>query len=90
MLSHWQTFLGAVTHQETLRISELPILDEETLTQLLRTWNATKADYPQNVCIHHLFEEQMERTPDAVAVTLEDDHLTYQMLNESANSLAHY
>ena len=60
------------------------------LTQLLRTWNATRAVYPHNVCIHHLFEEQVKRTPDAVAVTLDDTHLTYRTLNENANSLAHY
>ena len=50
----------------------------------------TQADYPLDKCIHQLFEEQVERTPDAVAVVFENQQLTYQQLNSRANQLAHY
>ncbi len=53
-------------------------------------WNDTEADYPKDKCIHQLFEEQAERTPDAVAVVYEDQQLTYRELNARANQLAHY
>jgi amino acid adenylation domain-containing protein len=52
--------------------------------------NDTKRDYPRDKCIHELFEAQVERTPDAVAVVFEDKQLTYRELNRRANQLAHY
>jgi amino acid adenylation domain-containing protein len=58
--------------------------------QLLVEWNNTQLDYPFDRCIHHLIEQQVERTPDAIAVVFEDRHLTYQELNQRANQLAHY
>ena len=53
-------------------------------------WNDTKRDYPSDKCIHQLFEEQVERTPEATAVVFEDQQLTYRELNNRANQLAHY
>jgi amino acid adenylation domain-containing protein len=53
-------------------------------------WNDTVADYPQDQCIHHLFEEQVERVPDAIAVIFEDKQLTYRQLNSRSNQLAHH
>ena len=53
-------------------------------------WNDTAADYPQDRCIHQLFEEQVARTPEAVAVVFEDEQLTYGELNARANRLAHH
>lgn len=47
-------------------------------------------DYPKDKCIHQLFEEQVERTPDAIAIRFEEEQLTYQELNARANQLAHY
>jgi non-ribosomal peptide synthetase component F len=57
--------------------------------QLLVQWNATQADYPQ-ACLHHLFEAQVARSPDAIAAVFEDQQLTYSQLNDQANQLAHY
>ncbi|MCG8366698.1 MAG: amino acid adenylation domain-containing protein, partial [Pseudanabaenales cyanobacterium] len=53
-------------------------------------WNDTAVDYPQDKCIHQLFEEQVERTPDAIAAVFEQQQLTYQELNAKANQVAHY
>ena len=53
-------------------------------------WNRTKTDYPRNASIHELFEIQVQREPNAVAVIFKDQQLTYGQLNERANQLAHH
>src|SRR4029453_10656490 len=67
----------------------LPLLTKTERQQLVE-WNDTKTDYPQDRCIHQLFEAQVERTPDAVAVVCEGQQLTYQELNRRTNQLAHH
>ncbi len=90
MSKHFQTLLeGIVTNPET-SISQLPILTAAEQQHLLVEWNDTKANYPQDKCIHELFEEQVAKMPDAVAVVFEEEQLTYQELNNRANQLAHY
>jgi len=66
------------------------MLTEVEQQQLLFEWNNTQADYPLDKCIHQLFEEQVERTPDNIAVVFEDQQLNYRELNARANQLAHY
>jgi amino acid adenylation domain-containing protein len=63
---------------------------DETRGPVPDAWNRTEADYPAASCIHALFEAQVERTPDAVAVIHEDTRLTYRELNQRANRLAHH
>ena len=63
----------------------LTILPQEELDQVLRGFNQTGAEYPREALIHELFEQQVERTPDAVAVQYEDEQLTYARLNAKAN-----
>ncbi len=58
--------------------------------QILFEWNQTQTAYPADRCIHELFEAQMARTPDAVAVVFDREQLTYQQLHCRANQLAHY
>ncbi|MCT7969931.1 amino acid adenylation domain-containing protein [Laspinema sp. D1] len=65
-------------------------LTEAERHKILNEWNNTTTEYPYDRCIHHLFEEQVERTPNAVAVVFEEEQLTYQQLNARANQLAHY
>lgn len=65
-------------------------MTQAELQQLMAEWNHTQADYPTNQCIHQLFESQVERTPDNVAVIFENSSLTYRELNRRANQLAHY
>jgi amino acid adenylation domain-containing protein len=90
MLGHFQTLLEAIVVNPQQHLKELPLLTEAERHQLLVEWNDTFADYPQNKCIHHLFEAQVERTPQAVAVVFEDEQLTYHELNCRANQLAHH
>ncbi|MGB7435020.1 MAG: amino acid adenylation domain-containing protein [Candidatus Acidiferrum sp.] len=71
-------------------VSELPLLLERERQQLLTEWNNTKADYPQDICLHQRIEAQVERTPDNVAVECAGTYLSYRELNERANRLAHH
>ncbi|BAY66478.1 amino acid adenylation domain-containing protein [Calothrix brevissima NIES-22] len=90
MTGHLQTLLAGIVAQPEQRISELPLLTATEQYQLLEQWNATHKLYAQDRCIHQLFEMQVERTPDAVALVFENHQLTYQQLNVQANQFAHY
>jgi len=65
-------------------------MDQKTLWSFIQAVNDTTAEYPKDKCIHQLFEQQAEKTPDATAVVFEDQTLTYRQVNERANQLAHY
>jgi len=58
--------------------------------QILEAWNQTAQPFPADKCIHDLFAQQVERTPDAIAVVFQEQQLTYRELNTQANQLAHY
>src|SRR5215210_4539118 len=90
MVGHLQTLLRSIAADPDRRLSELPLLSEAERHQLLFEWNDTATEYPRDRCVHELFEEQVERTPDAVAVVFEDQQLTYRELNRRANQLAHH
>ncbi len=80
MAGHFVTLLESIVENPQQPVSLLPLLTQREQHQLLVEWNNTKAEYPSNKCIHQLFEEQVERTPQ----------LTYNELNCRANQLAHY
>ena len=90
MASHFVTLLEGIVANPFERISQLPLLTAVEQQQLLIEWNDTQVDYPHDLCIHQLFEEQVERNPDAVAVVFKEQQLTYDELNCRANQLAHY
>jgi amino acid adenylation domain-containing protein len=90
MARHFQTLLEGIVANPQQKVSSLPLLTIQERHQLLWEWNNTKKEYPEDKCIHQLFEEQVERSPDAVAVVFEDEQLTYRELNAKANQLAHY
>ncbi|MGH7824577.1 MAG: amino acid adenylation domain-containing protein [Candidatus Binatia bacterium] len=90
LLGHFQVLLEGIGANPNHCISDLPLLTEAEKHQLLVAWNDTQREYPKNKCIHQLFEEQAERTPDLAAAVFEDRQLTYRELNERANQLAHY
>jgi amino acid adenylation domain-containing protein/non-ribosomal peptide synthase protein (TIGR01720 family) len=90
MMSNFQILLAGIIANPEQRISELPILTEVESNKILKEWNQTQIDYPQDKCIHQLFEEQVQLNPDAIALIYEQEKLTYQELNTKANQLAHY
>jgi amino acid adenylation domain-containing protein len=89
MLGHIQTLLSSIATNPSQTLGALPLLTADEQHQILIDWNHTVADFDQQICIHQLFESQVEKTPEAVAVVFENEQLTYQELNFQANQLAH-
>jgi len=89
MLAHFHHLLLGIIADPDRILSDLPLLSQAERHNLLVEWNDTQAHYP-NLCIHQLFEAQVEQTPSAVAVVFEDKQLTYQELNRRSNQIAHY
>ncbi|MBS0186129.1 MAG: AMP-binding protein, partial [Proteobacteria bacterium] len=87
---HIRILFNQIINFPEKRIDEFSIITQKEKQKLLIEWNATQADYPENTDIHHLFEEQVEKTPQNIALVYEDEQLTYQELNDRANQLAHY
>ncbi|MFO1432620.1 MAG: amino acid adenylation domain-containing protein [Candidatus Competibacteraceae bacterium] len=98
MTGHFQTLLEGISADPETPITQLPLLTEAERRQLLVEWNNTATEAPPTAhhCFHHLFEEQVERNPDTVAVVFvpagqgKPQQLSYQELNGRANQLAHY
>ncbi|MBR8834204.1 MAG: amino acid adenylation domain-containing protein [Stigonema ocellatum SAG 48.90 = DSM 106950] len=99
-LGHFQILLQAIVVNPEQPLTELPLLTDSQRHQLLVEWNDTYSNYPADKCVHQLFEEQVQRTPDAVAVVFVDERseasrrvdqqLTYRELNARANQLAYH
>ncbi len=85
-----ESLVAMLEQQPDLPLQQVSILPTSESEKLLVTFNATAADYPRQQTIHGLFEAQVQRTPDAVAVIRGGQRLSYGELNERANRLAHY
>lgn len=88
--NHYSNILHVVLDNLDIKLSSIDMLSEKERNTILYDFNNTKMDYPKEKTISQLFEEQVERTPDNIAVVFEDKKLTYKELNEKSNSLAHY
>ena len=88
--NHYSNILHIVLDNLDIKLSSIDMLSEKEKNKILYEFNNTKMDYPKNKTISELFEEQVYKTPDAIAVVFEDKKLTYKELNEKANSLAYY
>ncbi|NDL00647.1 non-ribosomal peptide synthetase [Photorhabdus bodei] len=84
-----ESLVEALEQAPEVPVRTLNILPETELTLLLETWNATENPYPDALCIHQLFEQQVEKTPDATALVYQEQTLSYAELNACANRLAH-
>ncbi len=71
-------------------VSTMPVLSPAQLQTVVTTWNDTNVKVPEGCGIHHLFEKQVDRSPDAVAAVFEKSSITYNELNESSNKFAYY
>ncbi|MBD2596806.1 amino acid adenylation domain-containing protein [Nostoc spongiaeforme FACHB-130] len=90
MLGHLQTLLSSMAANPWQCLGELPLLTTDERQQMLMEWNHTQTDFAEQLCIHQLFEAQVEQTPDAIAVVCGQKQLTYKELNWRANQLAHH
>jgi amino acid adenylation domain-containing protein len=89
-LGYFRTLLRSIVADDTQKVDRLPMLPQEERRQILYEWNATEMEYPRDKCVHKLFEEQVEKTPKAMALAFENEFLSYEGLNRRANQLAHY
>jgi amino acid adenylation domain-containing protein len=85
-----ESLVEALETSPARAVSSLEVLPEPERHQLLYEWNDAGREFPVGKCVHELFEEQVERTPEAVAVVYEDQQLSYGELNRRSNQLAHY
>ncbi len=88
MIEHYKNILKEVAEDSEIKLCEIDILSEKEKKEILVDFNNTKTQYPKDKTIYKLFEEQVERTPDNIAVVYKNHKLTYKELNEKANSLA--
>jgi amino acid adenylation domain-containing protein len=86
---HLKILLSSMVANPQQSIYQLPLLTENEQQQLV-AWNDTAMAYPTDQTIIDLFEQQVNKTPDNIAVVFEEQQLTYQQLNDQANQLAHY
>jgi amino acid adenylation domain-containing protein/thioester reductase-like protein len=86
---HVQTMLHHMVAQPDAGMEQFQLLNEQQ-QQLLDVWNATSKPFPHTACIHELFQQQANQTPNALAITFEDRTLTYAELDQRANQLAQY
>ena len=90
MMGHFETLLRSLVSAPQTRLNNLEILTKPEKNQLLLEWNKTTRKFEYDKCIHHLFEEQVEKTPENVAFEFEEQKITYAKLNTRANQLAHW
>ncbi len=90
LAERFQLLLKGIIADPEQRLSDLSMLSESERHQLLVEWNDNRVDFPQHACIHHLFETQAAKTPEAVAAQFRDEQMSYGELNARANQLARY
>jgi amino acid adenylation domain-containing protein len=90
MTAHWQRILEAIADDPEQSLEEMELLSTAERQQMVTEWNATDREFPRHVCVQELFARQAQLTPDAAAVSFEDEQLTYAGLQRRANQLAHY
>jgi amino acid adenylation domain-containing protein len=89
MMQHWQVLLESIVANPEQPVATLNLLTPEELQQQA-VWNHTQVNYPDDQCIHQLFEQQVAKTPEAIALIFEEQQLTYRELNQRADVLAAY
>jgi amino acid adenylation domain-containing protein len=89
MAGHYQRLLASGATKPDVRLSQLAMLPEQEVRELLVAFNATSVERPQSLCLHQLFEVNAERDPQAIAVCAGSAQLSYGELNCRANQLAH-
>ena len=86
----FRVLLRAALENPSTAVSRLPLLSEAERQRVLVDWNQTSAAYSQSQTIHSLFEQQVQRTPERLALVCQDESLTYAELNRQANRLGHH
>ncbi len=87
--SYFHTLLKNALNNPSEKISNLSLISEKEQTRILTEWNQTATNYPADSSIPELFEQQVAKTPDAIAVRYDSLSYTYKELNSKSNQLAH-
>jgi amino acid adenylation domain-containing protein len=90
LVGHFSTMLEGIAAVPEQRLAEVPVLTAAERRQVLVEWNATRAEYPRQACLHDLVGAQAQQTPEQIAVVYDGASLSYRQLNARANQLAHY
>ena len=90
LIEHFRTLLWGIVNNPDCPITDLPLLTEAEKQQILLDWNDTEIEYQENLCFHQLFEAQVAKTPDNIALVFQKQQLTYAELNQRSNQLAAY
>jgi amino acid adenylation domain-containing protein len=90
LMSHYRNVLRGMAEEGERPISELSLLSEAEREQIVVKWNQTERPYPEGLCIHELFREQAERSPERIALMFEGHQVSYRELNRRANQLGNY
>ena len=90
LFEHYINAIDFIMNDVNAKIKDIEIISNTEKNKILYEFNDTKMEYPKDKTITELFEEQVEKTPNDVAVVFEDNKLTYKEVNEKANQLARY
>ena len=82
--------IDQITENSNITINDINIVPAAEYQKIIYDFNDTAVDYPKDKCVHELFVEQVQRTPDKIALVFEDKKFTYKQLDDMSNSLAHY
>ncbi|MBV1880990.1 MAG: amino acid adenylation domain-containing protein [Pseudomonadales bacterium] len=90
LASHWENILESLLSDPQQSISQLNMLGDDERHHLISELNDNVGNYPRNVCLHQLFEQQVAKSPEAIAVIYEDEQWTYSAINAKANQIARH
>ena len=90
LIKSYKYLLGRLVSEPDKSIKQIGLLEKAEYRKIVHEWNATDKSYPHDKTIHALFEEQVLKTPDNIAVVYDNRRLSYRELNERSNQLAHY
>ncbi|HED33651.1 MAG TPA: amino acid adenylation domain-containing protein [Gammaproteobacteria bacterium] len=90
LCGHIEVILQRLSGDPASKLQDICLLSEEEKELVLDKWNETSIEYPDDKCLHQLFEQQVEQHADNTAVIFESESLTYRELNKRSNQLAHY
>ena len=88
--NHYLNILNIILENNEINLADICMLDEDEKNKILNDFNNTHLDYPKDLTVVQIFEEQVEKSPDNIAVIFENEKLTYRELNAKANSIAHF
>jgi amino acid adenylation domain-containing protein len=89
-MGYLRRVLDEMVADDAKQVHRLDLLSAAERRTVVAEWNATDSAFPHDACVHELFQAQVERTPDAVALSFMGERLTYAELNARANRLAHH